>query len=65
MATKVAVNDIATPDNLAYPLRHDTVDGRFSETVAAQDSHLAGDQRRTAGLVRRRREVAERRVGRR
>ena len=36
----VAVNDIAPPDNLAYLLRHDTVYGRFPETVDAQDSQL-------------------------
>ncbi|WP_375260815.1 type I glyceraldehyde-3-phosphate dehydrogenase [Palleronia sp.] len=42
----VAVNDIATPDNLAYLLRLDSVYGRYGEEVGHDDDSLTvGDKR--------------------
>ncbi len=42
----VAVNDIASPDNLAYLLRRDSVYGRYGEDVTHEGQDLiVGDQR--------------------
>ncbi len=39
----VAVNDIASSDNLAYLLKYDTVYGRYEKAVEAKDSQLIID----------------------
>jgi glyceraldehyde 3-phosphate dehydrogenase len=36
----VAVNDIASPENIAYLVKYDTVYGRFGEDVTAKDGKL-------------------------
>jgi glyceraldehyde 3-phosphate dehydrogenase len=39
----VAINDLVTPDNLAYLLRHDTAYGRYNRSVEAQGDKLVID----------------------
>lgn len=39
----VAVNDLTTPENLAYLLKYDTVYGRFSADVSAKEGALVVD----------------------
>src|SRR5512142_486284 len=39
-AEVVAVNDLVSPDNLAYLLRYDTVYGRWHQTVTADSDAL-------------------------
>lgn len=39
----VAINDIASPENLAYLLKYDTVYGRYEKTVEAEDGNLTVD----------------------
>ena len=39
----VAVNDIASPDNIAYLIKYDTVYGRFGDEVTAKDGKLTID----------------------
>ncbi len=42
----VAVNDIASPDNIAYLLKYDTVYGRYDKTVENDESSLViGDKK--------------------
>lgn len=38
-----AVNDIASPDNLAYLLKYDTVYGRYEKTVEVENGSLVID----------------------
>ncbi len=39
----VAINDLSTPDNLAYLLRYDSVHGRFSKSVDVKSNSLIVD----------------------
>ena len=39
----VAINDLSTPDNLAYLLKYDTVYGRYSRPVSYDDHNLIVD----------------------
>lgn len=39
----VAINDIASPENLAYLLKYDTVYGRYDKAVEAEDGNLMVD----------------------
>jgi glyceraldehyde 3-phosphate dehydrogenase len=47
----VAVNDIATVENLAYLLRYDTVYGRYHREVNAEEGALVVDGRRIPALA--------------
>ncbi len=46
----VAVNDIMSPDNLAYLLRYDSIYGTLPETVSYGDGHLTIGSRRFAAF---------------
>ncbi len=47
----VAVNDLASPEALAYLLRHDTVMGKFSEIVNVEGGVLVTDHQKTKMLA--------------
>lgn len=49
----VAVNDIASPENIAYLIKYDSVYGRFGETVTAKDGKLHIDGKDYAFLSER------------
>ncbi|MDP3795118.1 MAG: type I glyceraldehyde-3-phosphate dehydrogenase [bacterium] len=44
----VAINDIASPENLAYLLQYDTVYGRYEKAVAVREHALVVDDREIA-----------------
>src|SRR3989344_5546639 len=51
--TVVAINDLTTPENLAYLLKYDTVYGRFAGTVTTDGPNLVVDGKKIPVLAER------------